>query len=468
MPCTRARSGRRAAPPPGRPGARRSPPALGGAREAYKHRLLLVSAREAESAVAAAPKSRDALRLHSQVAKAMSQAAKLLKEARRRSARAEFDGAYQTLRELEAIQVDIEGLDAIKKELPKTRSAYDQAIEAGTRAKEARDLSRASRELKKALERCPASKSATSLFDAIRADQTRARFLIKEAGELIEAAQFKAAGTKLSVAARLWCRVTGLREASDTMTRKGREYVRCVQEAEQALRSRRLSDALEACGAALNACPESTGAKKLRGDIVNRQARARSALRRAANAWRAGEFEGAKKALKEAKTLWPKMELISNYVRRIPVAEEAYKSAMAKANTANRRRNFDTALEALDAALKTCPDSDAARKLKQETAVLKDENEKQLAQRRRRAAKRRERALGLLWVPFGGVAVVLSGVGIALFYVFWTCLSLALLIGLMPLAYTLDVFVSSFQGSGDVDLALSRGLWAGVLGMWGV
>jgi hypothetical protein len=132
---------------------------------------------------------------------------------------------------------------------------------------------------------------------------------------------------------------------------------------------------------------------------------------------------------------------------------------MATAGAANTRKEFDDALKALDAALEVCPDSVVAQQLKQETSDRKAAWEKELQERRRRSAEFWEDVLQCIALPF-------KGVGIALFFVLWACLSVVLVVGLTPFAYVLDVIISSFKGFRDVDLALCRGVWELVKGMW--
>jgi len=231
------------------------------AQSAYEGKLLVAAGKHIKAALAEAPKSSEALKVRSEVDKTTKETEDFLAEAKRQIGRAMFAEAGKSIGQIEQLQADLEGLEAIKLGLPKTSKAYQQAMKVAESLK--KDLGKALQAVNEALSICPESGEALKLSEAIRKDQAVVQNLLEKAKTVCKAAEFDKAKQGIGRAKELWPSVQGLTTAESEITAIREKYHAAMSKAKQSLAREDFATALANCNKALEICPDSAESGEL-------------------------------------------------------------------------------------------------------------------------------------------------------------------------------------------------------------
>ena len=354
------------------------------AQSAHRNKLIVTASKHAKDALAEAPKSADALRLRSKLDKTGGLTEELLQKANKQLSQANFKEVETSIRKIEEIQADLDGISLIKAKLPETKATYQEAIDAVERAKKELALDTASKEAKKALKTCPNSSEADKLLKKIESDQTMARHLLKEACAATITAKFSEAETNVQEIDQLWPGVDGLLIAKENLITAREEYGKHIELARQAKSDKDLESAFSAVREAIEICSESEEALELAEAIEDDQSITLKHLEDAKSASLAAEFDKAGQELQLAKDLWETCEELHEMESDVEKKEQTYRSAISQARKDLKEKKFEKAKSVCSDALDACPDSSEAKILLDNIleAQKDDESKRELTKNR--------------------------------------------------------------------------------------
>ncbi len=346
----------------------------------HKKKLLVEAADCIKVALAEAPKSSETIKLKNELAKIAQQTGNLLSKVRQQIKKAEFADAKNNISNIEELQVDLEGVDTIKADLPKTRKSYNRAFEDAESAQKAGDLSKAAGDVKKALKLCPDSGTAKSLSGKINNDREKAKLFVEAANDCMDTAQFNDSDRKLQEAKAIWPNIKGLDKTKQKLSETREKYTSHIETARQFQSDKDLQNALDTVNRALALCPDSQEAASLVDSIQNSQSKAKEYETQAEEYCNSAEFEKAREQLQKAKAIWPLLKDYQNAESEINETEASYNKEFSLAKDAFAEEVFDKAKAACGRALKLCCDSSGVKELS--NRITQRQKEKENAQKR--------------------------------------------------------------------------------------
>ena len=349
--------------------------ALERTKEARKDKLLAEAMGQVQIALQKSPLSEEALEIQSALAKQTDHTKSLLENAATKINRADFNSAQQAIQEILEHQLDLDGVETVKKKLLETKGPYTSALEQAECAKRDRRLGKATEMAKEALKHCPDSTEARTLIEVLKAEQTKARDLLDNAKEAIKAASFEIVDEKISEAERLWPEVENLAETKQSSARIRADYETNIELVRKARASKDLSRALEAAHSAAKSCPNSRQATDLAASIEKDQATVSSHMQVAKVFLNAAQFDKAREKVERAKFLWRSYSAIDSLEEAICTTENEYGGSMGNARRALSGKKFRPALSACCRALELCPESNEAKQLKERIEQKRDREE---------------------------------------------------------------------------------------------
>ena len=342
------------------------------ATEAQRTGALIRAKKRATAALAQAPGSRDTRELLARVKDAVKRAGALLLQARKQLASAEFDGAEQSVGEIETLQSDLDGVGDLKDELGKKRELYEQAMNEAETARKNRDLKAAVVYADTALSLCPDSGAAESFSKSVKSDQRRARCLVKNAQQAIPTAQFEVAAARLGQASELWSDFEEMNKVSRALPEARESYGEAMDKARQSRTRGDLGGAVEAAQAALATCPDSGEAEAFLESAEQDQETALQLIQEARRHLPTAEFEDIAERLRQAAELWGQSDALKETERVVADAQERYEEQVNQAESAKARQDLAEALARINVALEACPNSPAALAFAQSVAEDQD------------------------------------------------------------------------------------------------
>jgi len=222
------------------------------------------------------PDAKDADSLLKEVRKDKKSVKKLIKEAERKIASANFEEAAKKLEDATGIWRKAPNLDETKEKLKKIQDTYKKHIDKSDNAYEKeKDLSTAVKEVEAAIRTCPDSSEAKSLEREIINCQNEAKDLLEKAKSSIPKADFDNAKNNIKKAENIWPNIPGLKSNWLKIESVKREYKAFYDKSNSYFKEKKeLNEALNNAENALKLCPESQLTKDLHrliNDEINRR-----------------------------------------------------------------------------------------------------------------------------------------------------------------------------------------------------
>ena len=390
--------------------------AMTKAKKAHKAKRLREAMKHVKVALAVVPGSEQAAKLKAELSKSQDSVVELFRKAQTCLAKADCKGAEKRVGRIDEIQKDHADVNALKQELVKSYSAFERALENARESQASHDLTRAKREVSKALRLCPEAKTALTLRQKIDAARARARSLTKDIVTATQAADFEEAWAKVKQVEKVSRDLEALAAARDTLKKTQDQYERHMSNVSAAGDQGDLAKALKSARATLKLCPNSKNASEIVTGIERDRATARQLVEDVKEHFRRAAFGRAKAAISKARELWPLHVDLIDAEERLQSLKTAYAREMEDANKARQRRDYRYALVACNRLLDAFPDASDPRRLRKEVKAYQNA-EKRRQEAQWRALAERELAKAAvrrrMWQAVGVVLMTVCLLGLA-------------------------------------------------------
>ena len=282
----------------------------------------------------------------------------------------EADGLLQECLEL------VPSCQSVKRELDTSRTRHQRYASAFAQATEAhreRMLVRASESVSAALTYAPKSREAHALQAEMDVRMKQAASLLQQTEEQVSTACFDIAEQGLREIDGLQSDLGGVDVVRGAIVQRRGAYEQAMEMSRHAIRDGDLTKALVNVNDALQACPDSLGAKAFQKDVRENQDEAERLVRSAVAALPIAAFEHAANELRQAETLWAMSDTLASAKVDLAKTRERYATHMKLAEAARSGKDLDKADTEGKRALKLCSGSAEAKTL---LKAIADEKEK--------------------------------------------------------------------------------------------
>lgn len=282
-----------------------------------------------------------------------------------------FANARELLSECRDLIPTRKETDGALKDLNKREKPYSQHFEKAKSETRVKNLGSARKEADLCLVEAPISEEGLRLKTKIDKDMGEAARLFSDAKNLLTAAEFDAGQRDIEQIQGLQQDLSGFKGFIAEKEEIEKRYFQLFSKWEKSLTPeiRDLNEAEANLKKSLKFCPECREATKLLDQVVGDKIRAKQLIENAKSSIRTAEFDKAKDEITEAESIWRKVPHLFQTSEKLETSQEKYNSHVDTASKIyEERKDLNAALEEVEAALRICPESSNAEKLKNKIA----------------------------------------------------------------------------------------------------